>query len=51
MKTNKVLGPNSISTKVLKMSQQISAKPLAYLLNFSFFLHSSFPRPVKNIRY
>ena len=36
MKTNKALGPNSIPTKTLKMSQQIVAKPLAYLINLSF---------------
>ena len=29
MKTNKAIGPNSISTKILKMSQQIIAKPFA----------------------
>ena len=27
MKTNKAIGPNSISTKILKMSQHIIAKP------------------------
>ena len=36
MKTNKAIGPNSISTKILKMSQHIIAKPLVYLINFSF---------------
>ena len=33
---NKVLGPNSILTKILKMSQQIIAKPLAYIIKLSF---------------
>ena len=36
MKANKVLGPNSIPTKIPKMSQQIIAKPLRYLINLSF---------------
>ena len=36
MKTNKAIGPNSIPTKILKMRQQIIAKPLAYLINLSF---------------
>ena len=36
MKTNKAIGPNSIPTKILKMSQHIIAKPLVYLINFSF---------------
>ena len=49
MKTNKAIGPNSIPTKILKMSQQIIAKPLVYLINP--FLHSSFPGPVKNSKY
>ena len=36
MKTNKAIGPNSIPTKILKMSQHIIAKPLVYLINLSF---------------
>ena len=36
MKTNTAIGPNSIPTKILKMSQQIIAKPLGYLINLSF---------------
>ena len=36
MKTNNVLDPNSIPTKVLKLSHQIIAKPLTYLINLSF---------------
>ena len=36
MKTNKAIGLNSIPTKILKMSQQIIAKPPAYLINLSF---------------
>ena len=36
MKTNKVIGPNSIPAKIQKMSQQIIARPLAYLINLSF---------------
>ena len=36
MKTNKAIGPNSIPTKILKMSQQIIAKPHVYLINLSF---------------
>ena len=36
MKTNNVLDPNSIPTKVLKLSHQITAKPLTYLINLSF---------------
>ena len=36
MKTNKALGPNSIPTKLLKMSQQIIVKPLPYLINLPF---------------
>ena len=37
MKTNKALGLNSIPTKILKTSQQIIAKPHAYLINLSSF--------------
>ena len=36
MKTNKALGQNRNPTKILKMSQQIIAKPLVYLFNLSF---------------
>ena len=36
MKTNEAISPNSIATKIIKMSQQIIAKPLAYLINLSF---------------
>ena len=36
MKKNKAIGPNSIPTKILKMSQHIIAKPLVYLINLSF---------------
>ena len=36
MKTNKALGTNSIPTKILKLSQQIIAKPLVYLFSLSF---------------
>ena len=36
MKTNKAIGPSSIPTKMLKMSQQIIVKPLIYLINLSF---------------
>ena len=36
MKTNKAIGPSSIPTKILKMSQQIIVKPLIYLINLSF---------------
>ena len=36
VKTNNALSPNMISTKILKMSQQIIEKPLAYLTNISF---------------
>ena len=36
MKTNKAIGPNSIPTKILKMSHHIIAKPLVYLINLSF---------------
>ena len=36
IKTNKAIGPNSIPTKILKMSQHIIAKPLVYLINLSF---------------
>ena len=36
MKTNKAISQNSIPTKILKMSQQIIAKPLAYLINLFF---------------
>ena len=36
MRTNKALGQNSIATKILKMSQQAIAKPLAHLFHLSF---------------
>ena len=47
MKTNKAVGPNSIPTKILKMSQQIIAKSLAYLINLSFST-GVFPELLKN---
>ena len=36
MKTNKLTGPNSITTQILKISNQIICKPLTYLINLSF---------------
>ena len=42
MKTSKSMGPNSIPTHILKMSNQIICKPLTYLINLSF-LNGIFP--------
>ena len=36
MKINKLKGPNSIPTKILEISNQITCKPLTYLINLSF---------------
>ena len=35
-KTNKAFSPNSIITKILKISQQIIEIPVEYLINISF---------------
>ena len=36
MKINKLKGPNSKPTKILEISNQITCKPLTYLINLSF---------------
>ena len=36
MKINKLKGPNSIPTKILEISNQITCKSLTYLINLSF---------------
>ena len=51
MKTNKAIGPNSIPTKTLKISQQIANCKTTCISYQSFFFHRSFPGPVKNSKY
>ena len=46
MKTNKSTGPNSISTHILKISNQIICKPLTYLINL-YFSNGIFPGLLK----